>query len=355
MNRPLKILAVAAGAIALLASVGAIRTLSTAGQFTTIKPLGGETCREMAGIVGAEDIAIDRAAGIAYVSSTDRAAARRGEDVRGEIFALGLGGTDAVPTPATSDAPDDFRPAGVSLWSPADGERRLFVVNRRRAGPPTVEVFAVDSGRLAHLRTIRDPGIASPNDLHAVGADRFYVTNDGGEGARRIVDFALQRLTSYVAYFDGEAARVAAGDFGFANGINASADGATIYVSDTFTRRLRFFGVDAGSGALMETGSLMLGTGLDNIDVDATGSLWIAAHPKLLDLMLYVGGWRERAPSQVIRAVPAAGGGGEARTILLDLGKRLSAASVAANVGDRYLVGSLIDSKMLICPAASGG
>jgi arylesterase/paraoxonase len=165
----------------------------------------------------------------------------------------------------------------------------------------------------------------------------------------RIIDFALQRLRSDVVYFNGKAARVAAADFGYANGINASPDRVTVYVTDTFTRRLRFFSPNAQTGALTETGSLMLGTGLDNIDVDADGALWIAAHPKLMDLALHTEGWSQQAPSQVIRAVPGAAGGGEVRTVLLDLGERLSAASVAAAFGDRYLVGSLMDSKMLLC------
>ena len=351
MTRPMLIVSLAAGALALLASVVVVKTMSAAGQFTTIRPLGGESCRETPGIAGAEDVVIDRAAGIAFVSSTDRVAVRRGEAVRGEIFTLDLSATDTGMAfrAATAGTPPDFRPDGISLWTSPTGERRLFAVNRRRVGAPTVEIFTVGTDGLTHLSTVGDRLFTSPNDIHAVGPDRFYLTNDGGRGAMRIVDFALQRLRSDVVYFDGKAARVADTGFGYANGINASPDRATVYVTDTFTRRLRFFSPDEPTGALTETGSLMLGTGLDNIDVDANGALWIAAHPKLMDLALHTEGWSQQAPSQVIRAVPGAGGGGEVRTVLLDLGERLSAGSVAVALGDRYLVGSLMDSKMLLC------
>lgn len=351
MTRPLLITTIAAGLLVAVAAMAVVKTMSMAGQFTTIRPLGGESCREVTGIAGGGDIAIDRAAGVAYLSATDRAAARRGEAVRGAILTLDMSTSTDQPAlrPVTGDGPEDFRPAGISIWRAADGEQRLFAVNRRRAGAPTVEIFAVGDGSLTHVRTVADPLISSPNDVHAVGPDRFYVTNDGGHGAMRVVDFALQRLRSEVVYFDGTAARVVAGGFGFANGINASRDGATVYVTDTFTRRLRFFEPAPQTGALTQTGSLVFGTGLDNIDVDGDGTLWIAAHPRLLDLALYLGGWSKSAPSQVIRAVPAENGG-EARTALLDLGERLSASSVAASYSGRYLVGSPVDTRILICP-----
>lgn len=356
MSRTVLNLAVAGGVIGLLASVIAVKTLSAAGQFTTVRPLGGESCQEAATIVGAEDIAIDRTNGVAYVSSTDRAALRRGEAARGEIFKVDLRAARSAPAPlpATAGVPADFRPDGLSLWTSPAGEQRLFVVNRRGEAGPTVEIFAVALDGLTHLRTVGDPSITSPNDVQAVGPDRFYVTNDGGRGAMRFVDFALQNLGSGVIYFDGQAAHAAATGFGFANGIGASRDGRTIYVTDTFTRRLRFFSTEPGIGTLSETGSLLLGTGLDNVDVDGEGALWIAAHPRLLDLALYTGGWSDRAPSQVIRAVPGPDGGGEARTVLLDLGERISAASVAAAYDGHYLVGSLMDAKVLLC-AVSGG
>jgi arylesterase/paraoxonase len=118
---------------------------------------------------------------------------------------------------------------------------------------------------------------------------------------------------------------------------------------------LGFFAPNADTGALVETVSLLLGTGHDNVNVAADGALWIDAHPKLLDLGLYMFGWSNRAPSQVIRAVPGAGGGGEARTMLLDLGERLSASSVAAAFEDQYLVGSLVDTRMLACRVSKCG
>lgn len=356
MSRPLLLLCLLVGAAVVATGVIVVKTMSAAGQFTTIRPLGTDACREVGGIAGAEDVAIDREARVAYVSATDRAALLRGEQVRGAIATVDLTRPDLTFVVASGRQPEDFRPHGISLWISPQGERRLFAVNHRSDGSHTVEIFRVSPDGLSHLSTVRHPMFTSPNDIHAVGPEQFYVTNDGEGGTlRRLLDFAFQRLRSNVVYHDGTAARLAAEEFGFANGINASLDGGTLYVADTFVRRLRFFAVDRSDGTLTESGSLFFGTGLDNIDVDADGTLWIAAHPKLMDLVMYVAGWQEQSPSQVVRAVPAAGGGGEARTVLLDMGDGLSAASVAARYRDRLLVGAVMEPKMLLCTVGASG
>lgn len=359
MSRRLVIVAWLLGAVVIVAGTIVVRTMSAAGQFTTIKPIGTQGCRAIAGIVGAEDIVVDRAAGIAYVSSTDRLAIEtgRGAGVRGEIFVLDLNRGDAVqPQPATVGKPPEFRPHGLSLLNDGGGVKRLFAVNHRADGRNTIERWDIDADGLKLVSPgIEHPLIRSPNDIAAVGPDRFYVTNDGGSGFARVVDFVLQRRRANVVYYDGKTARVVAPQLGLANGINVSADGRTVYVADTFRRTLEIFDRDVASGDLKPSGSVFFGTGLDNIDVDPDDVLWIAAHPRLIDFIRYISGGLKVSPSQIIRAVPVKGGGREARTVMLDLGETVPAASVAVRYRDRYLVGSVAGPNVVACdfkPAA---
>ncbi len=359
MSRRMKIAAWCAGALAVLVFVVVIRTMNAAGQFTTIKPINTEACRVLVNVTGPEDVAVDRSSGIAYVSTFDRLPMTKGASgsgARGEIMALDLNQTDEKLAfqPLTAGVPSDFRPHGISLLSSLNEPTRLFAVNHRADGKHTVEIFEVEGAGLKHIETVHSDNFTSPNDVLAVGPNRFYVTNDGGGGVlTRLIDFARQRERADIAYFDGSKAQVVADGFVMANGINQSLDGKTVYAADTFARRLLFYSRDAQSGALTQTGSLFVGTGLDNIDVAEDGALWIAAHPKLFDLAGHLSGMNTTSPSQVIRAVPGANEGGEVRTVLLDLGEKLSGASVAASYGDRYLVGSILESKMLLCDMAA--
>ncbi len=358
MSRPLVILAWTLGAVLILVSTVVVRTMSSAGQFTTIKPIGTQSCRAIAGIVGAEDIAIDRASGVAYVSSTDRLAiaAGRGAGVRGEIFALNLQDPQENPKPLSAGTPVEFRPHGLSLFQSDTGASRLFAVNDRADGRHTIERWEIGPEGLTYLEPeIADPLIGSPNDIAAVGPDQFYVTNDGGgSNVARVLDFILQRTRSTVVYYDGKAAKVVAEGFGYANGIAVGADGKTVYVTDMFKRTLEIFDRDPDSGALKPTGSVFFGTGLDNIDIDPDNVLWIASHPKLIDLGRYFSGGLDVSPSQIIRAIPTKEGGREARTVMLDLGTTVPAASVAARYRNRFLVGSVAGPNVIACDFKPG-
>ncbi len=362
MSRRMKIAAWCVGALALFVSVVVVRMMNAAGQFTTIKPVNTAQCRELINVTGPEDIVIDRTAGIAYVSTLDRRSIINGKGqvngapIRGEIMALDMNQPDEKLAfqPLTFGVPTDFRPHGLSLLRSPTGESRLFAINHRADKKHTVEIFDITTSGLVHVKTVPSEKFTSPNDILAVGPESFYVTNDGGgEFLTRLIDFGRQRERADVTYYNGTEARKVADGFVMANGINHSADRKTVYVADTFARRLSFYTRDAETGALTKTGSLFVGTGLDNIDVAEDGALWIAAHPKLFNLAGHLSGMDVASPSQVIRAVPGIDQGGELRTVLLDLGDNLSGASVAASFGDRYLVGSILESKMLLCRGPS--
>ena len=65
-----------------------------------------------------------------------------------------------------------------------------------------------------------------PNDLVVVDENRFYVTNDmhGIPAPLGGLELAFTLPSGSVAFYDGDAARIVARGFKFANGVNVSPD-----------------------------------------------------------------------------------------------------------------------------------
>jgi arylesterase/paraoxonase len=140
----------------------------------------------------------------------------------------------------------------------------------------------------------------------------------------------------------------AAAGFPFANGINASADGRTVYVASTLGREVRVYARDLASGELELRETIPVGSGPDNIEVDEEGALWIGAHPKLLQLSRYTARRERYAPAQVLR-VTSDGDDWQVEEIYLDTGEALSASSVAAAHAGRLLIGAVRGDRFLDC------
>jgi arylesterase / paraoxonase len=354
-----KVIALSVLGLAVLStSAFGVRVWSQAGQFTTVKNLRTNTCQIYSGIMAPEDIAIDRQKQTAFISSLDRASVKSqgaSSSLRGSIQTLDL--TSVQPgaairyTDITPDMPKQFRPRGLSLFTATDGSQRLFVINQADKNTQSVEIFRIASGALAYEKSVDlGPEVTFANDVLATGPDSFYVTDSATTGVVSwFLNFSLQRKRSKVFYFDGSKLAPAASDFVMANGIAMSKSGEQVYVLDTFARSLRFFKRNTKSGALADNGFLFIGSGVDNIDINEDGSLWMAAHPKLIDFALYSAGWRATSSSQVIHAVPGKKSGGEARTVFLDLGEKLSGSSVAVAYDNTFLIGSAMDNKLAVC------
>lgn len=344
---------IAVFAVAVIASVLVWRFLSAAGFFTDIRAEVPAECRAIASVPGPEDIQIDRERGLAFVSAFDRRAAMAGhEATRGGIYVIDLKAPQAewALRPVTANEPADFRPHGLSLYVGAGGERRLFVVNHAAKGE-AVEIFDIAAdGLLTHVKTVADPLFASLNDVVAVGPEAFYATNDHGSKGLggRLSDLLLLRNAN-VVYYDGASAHAAADRLLFANGINVSPDGKTLYVSEMLGAALHIYTRDPATGALTSRDYARLGTGLDNIDVEPDGALLIAAHPHLMAFLKHAGDPKALSPSQVVRVEPGAGQGGKAGTIYLNRGEEISGSSVAAGFGDMMLIGNVFDPKILAC------
>ena len=323
--------------------------LNAAGELKTLTAHFDGTCTPVSGVIGAEDITIHPRTSVAYLSAYDRRVPVE-RAARGAIYAYDLNAPSPQVINVTPDADPDFRPHGISLYVAPDGASMLFVVNH--AGDRhTIEFYDVGEGHLTHRRTLSDPLLVHPNDLLAVTPTEVYVTNDHRypSGIMHTFEDYFRLPLANVVMWDGKAFRQVAGGIRLANGINLSPDRNTVYVASTIGNSVRVYDRGAASGALTFRREIPIGSGTDNIEIDADGTLWIGAHPKLLTVVRYMSGSVPRAPSQVLHVVPLPSGGYRVDEVYLDLGEQLSAASVAAVRGKRLLIGPIADSKFLDC------
>tara|TARA_R110002124_G_scaffold169666_2_gene337210 strand:+ start:5953 stop:6999 length:1047 start_codon:yes stop_codon:yes gene_type:complete len=327
----------------------AIVIIPASGMMAELTPVTPGQCTALNIGPGTEDITIDPASGLVFVSSDDR---RTGE--RGGIYAFNLDQRDTV-WEVSGDAPDDFHPHGISLWTGADGSQRLFVINHRASfdtagGAHAVEIFDVgENGLLSHVESISHEALLSPNDVLAVGPRSFYATNDRAyhSGIMASLEAYFGLPLSSVSWFDGTNGDMAAHGIAYANGINISADGTELYVAELLARRVRVYDRDVESGALSANRVLPVPTAPDNIEIDERGDLWIGGHPRIFDFVAHAADAGAMAPAHAVRLNPLTG---ETETALLVMDGSLNASSVAAMRDGVLLVGAVFDDHILVCP-----
>ena len=327
-------------------------TLIMGGMFAEVTSGFNGACRTVDGVVGAEDLQIDRKDGLVFISASDRRA--NPPSKLDGIYTLKLGDPTAVPV-RLAGTPGDFHPHGISLFRAADGSLTLMAVNHLSAAHSAIDIFTVtlEDGvaKLSEIGDIESDKLISPNDVVAVGKDQFYVTND--HGSRTPFGVTLENYLMLpradVLYFDGSVFKEAANNLVFANGIAVSNDGNHLYVAETTAHRIQTFTRDLFSGKLTQEATLTLPSGPDNIDIDEKGDLWVAGHTKLFGVVAYASDPSKPSPSEIFRLPVKNGEPQEARRVYADLGQQIGAASVGAVAGGHLFIGSIFDPKILDC------
>jgi len=338
----------------LLAGAWVGELLWSAGHFKKIEPHFDGACRTVSGLIGAEDITVHPGTGIAYMSACDRRAVNQGRAGRGAVYAYDLKKKNPPLVNLTPDAEADFQPHGISLYVNDRGPDALFVINHQ-GGRHRIDIYTIQGGALRLRRTLSDPMLVSPNDLVAVGPNQCYVTNDHRHvtGVARMIEEYGRRRLANVVFFDGKQFAEVVSGIGYANGINVSHDGRTLYLAATTEQALHIYFRDPETNALTLQEKLPLETGVDNIEIDQEGGLWIGAHPKLLTFMKHAQDPSRISPSQVLHLTFLAGGGYVVEEVYADRGEALSASSVASVFGQRMLIGAVFDPKILDCQISS--
>lgn len=347
----LKKLLIGLAAIALILTIFVLDTLLDGGTFKSIDPHFAGSCTTIEGVTGAEDITIDPASGLAYISAHDR----RNWSGGGNIYSYQTG-SFAQPAAMPHDLDETFYPHGISLWKNPDGADRLFVVNH----PPAPEgsehrsdnevvIFDIVDGSLKHVRTLKTDLPFSLNDVAAAGSESFYATIDRGSLTRfgSMLESYGRLARGGVAYGEsGDITRIT-GDLVYPNGIQVSSDGTKVYVSESTGERLLTYARNTDTGALSLINEMEIDSGLDNLEWDEEGNLWIGAHPQILKFIQHAGDPAKRSPSQVLRINMH--DGMSVDEVYLNDGNPISGSSVGAPYGDHLLIGSVYEPFILDC------
>jgi hypothetical protein len=360
MGKILKRVFVALAVLIVVVGIVVLRFLNVTGAFDTIHYRPIASCSALALPGAAEDIQVDHASGIAYLSVFDRRAALHDRGITGTILKLDLNQPNAALKPATAGDPPGFRPHGVSLWTHGDEPKRLFVVSHPLDASgqeqQTVEIFEQQADQLFHhMKTVSDALFVHPNDLAAVGPEQFYVANDSGahNSFTRMIEFLFQPGWSSVVYYDGAKGAIAVTGRAMANGVMASADGLKLYLAETAGRQVLIFDRDTQTGGLYWSGLIELPGGPDNLDLAEDGSLWVAAHPNTWALIQHVRSGKP-APTMILRLASPVGGFTKPEPVYVNDGTQISVGSVGATFRGRLLIGSFMDKQLLTCPLIPG-
>lgn len=340
-----KMWAVYALAAALIYAV--VSTLHVAGAFKSIDPHRQGTIETVyRGIYGPEDMDLDEQTGRLYISSSDRWRNMQGINTDDGIWVLDVD-SSSLPRRMPVVFKNEFHPHGISFVRGNSGAY-LFVVNHNPQGN-FVELFSIRNDSLLHQKSFSDPSLCCPNDVVGVTPEQFYVTNDHGsrKGFKRTLEDYARLPFSSLLYYNGTQFATACDGLRYGNGVNISNDGNKLYLATTTGRNLLTFDRNPSTGELTQVGKLALKTGVDNIDVDNEGNLWIAAHPKLLAFVGHAKDSTKHSPSQVLRLIPQPDNSYSVTEVMLDDGSQLSGSSVAVRYKDQLFVGGVFQPRIL--------
>ncbi len=328
-------------------AVYAFYTVYSTGFFRTIDSyFDGKVLTEIA-VKGAEDITISQSDSFAIISATDRQIYPPKQEEKGNLYFVDLNSKAFSPELLTSDLDFPFAPHGISMLK-QDSTYLIMAINHT-SNEHSIEVFELFNNELKYIRTIKHPSMVSPNDLVIIDKDKYYFTNDHKytEGIGKLAEDYLGMALANVVYYDGNEFRSVADNISYANGINFDRKRNLLYVTSPRHFLVKVFSVKK-DGSLSFIEDIPCGTGVDNIELDTNGNLWIGAHPNLLRFKAYSKGNKPITPSEIIKIVYRGKGDYSVEQIYLNDGSEMSGSTVAAPWENLILTGNLMDEHILV-------
>lgn len=319
----------------------------TTGYFRTINnSFDGKILKKIE-LSGAEDITISQVDSFAIISATDRQKLPPVEEEKGGLYYVDLKNKAYDPIHLTANFKKPFAPHGISIFK-TDSTYKILAINHTPKGH-FIEVFKMQGQNVRHIETLEHSSMVSPNDIIQIDADRFYFTNDHKytRGIGRFIEDYGGRAISNVIYFDGKNYTEVADGISYANGINFDANRDLLYVASPRKFLVKVYKKNS-DGSLDFIENIDCGTGVDNIEFDTEGNLWIGAHPNLLRFASYAKGKKETSPSEIIKITYREKGDFDVEKIYIEDGNEMSASTVAAPFGKLIFTGNVMDNKFLI-------
>ncbi len=325
--------------------------LSSTGYFRSIEnQFSGQVLKQIK-LPGSEDMQVSYADHFLLVSSDDRARRRDSADVQGHLYFIDLRDTSLTPVELTTGLDFPFHPHGISMIKTSRNNYRVLAVNHFNQ-KHSIEEFRLRKGKLKHQKTWIDSSMVSPNDVVAIDKKRFYFTNDHRylSGLGQIAEEYLGWAVSNVIHYNGKNYQEEANGIAYANGIQWDQRRQLLYVASPRGFHVRVYRI-AKDGSLKFIDKIDCATGVDNIELDADGKLWIGGHPSLLDFVAYASGKRDIAPSEIIVIDYQDQDQYTVETVFLNEGTEMSAASVAVPYENLIFTGNVMDDHFLVLQA----
>lgn len=324
-----------------------VHVLFSTGYFRTIENHFDGSIVKRIELPGAEDITVSVQDSFAVISSTQRGIYPSINDDTGGLFLMDLKDEAYSLTPLTKTFNKPFAPHGISILK-KDNTYHIMAISHTLQGH-SIEHFNLKNKILTHQQTLTDPLVISPNDIVMIDKNRFYFTNDHSypEGLRRTAEDYLGLELSTIVYFDGENYNEVASGIAYANGINFDAKRNLLFVASPRKFLIKVYKTNP-NGSLNFIEDIDCNTGVDNIEFDEFGNLWVGAHPNLLEFGAYAKGKTKYAPSEIIKINYRGTNNYSIETIYLEDGQEMSGATVAAPFGNLILTGNVLDTKFLI-------
>ena len=331
--------------LVILAYVGYV--FVSTGYFRTIEnTFDGSVVKKIA-IAGAEDIMVIPENGYALVSASPRRESLEEQQKTGGLYLMDLKSDSYQVKPLTTDFKKPFAPHGISMFK-KDSTYTVMVVNHTTKRH-SFEIFKLQDSVLTYERSITNSALVSPNDIVMIDEQRFYFTNDHKniDGVGRLLEDYAGLAVSNVMYFDGEDYIEVATGIGYANGINYDKDRKLLFVAAPRSFEVKVYAVNE-NGSLDFIEDIDCNTGVDNIEFDAEGNLWIGSHPNLIAFSSYADGNNKISPSEIIKIQYRGTGNYTIEQVYLNDGSEMSASTVAVPYKDLIVIGNVMDEHFLI-------